>query len=94
MSFIKDFIVILDEFTNYLEKCKKETKKINEVYAFKMSDAVRRSVKTGETPEGCIIIDDTINTNESKGIYDYVIRTKKGLYTISDGQIIGSAVYK
>ena len=94
MSFIRDFIVILDEFTNYLEKCKKETKKINEVYAFKTSDAVRRFIKTGETAEDCIIIDDTINTNESKGIYNYVIRTKNGLYTISDGQIIGSAVYK
>ena len=94
MSFIKDFINIIDDFTVYLEKCKEETRKINEVYPFKMSEAVRQFIKTGETSEDCKIIDDVINKNESRGIYDYVIRTKKGLYTISDGQIIGSAVYK
>ena len=87
MSFIKDFINIIDDFTVYLEKCKEETRKINEVYPFKMSEAVRQFIKTGETSEDCKIIDDVINKNESRGIYNYGIKTSKTIYHIVDGQI-------
>lgn len=58
-----------------------------------MSDEVRQFILTGLSESDKIIANNTIDDNETNGIYNYTIRLSNRWYKISLGQIAGSAVW-
>jgi len=58
-----------------------------------MSADVRAFLLEGMSAADAAIVNNTIDTNETNGIYNYTITTSNRWFKISLGQIAGSAVY-